>query len=248
MASISFKNVSKIYSRQSRQFFLRYFLDAFGRKREKSEGFYAVHDVSFDLREGETLGIVGHNGAGKSTLLNLVAGLTVPEEGTVDVDGRVMALLSLGSGFHPDLTGLENLQMNAALCGLTKRETLDAHDKIVEWSELGDFINEPLRTYSQGMVLRLAFSIAVHVEPDVLLLDEVLAVGDKDFQKKCSNRILELKDSGTMLICVSHVPDTLKYLCRKALWIEAGEIVMLGEAGEVFEAYMAKGADAVAHR
>jgi ABC-type polysaccharide/polyol phosphate transport system ATPase subunit len=243
MAHVTFRNVSKIYSRQSRQFFARYFVEVLSGKKKK-EGFHALRDVSFEVREGDTLGIVGHNGAGKSTILNLVAGLTVPEDGSVDVKGRVMALLELGSGFHYDLTGIENLHMNAALCGLSKQDTLDAQDAIVEFSELGDFVREPIRTYSAGMVLRLAFSIAVHVRPEILLLDEVLAVGDKDFQKKCFRRIVELKDAGTILLCVSHVPDTLRILCKKALWIEAGRTVMQGEANEVFDAYMDRGPEA----
>lgn len=240
MAHVAFQNVSKVYSRQSRRFFVRYLTEVFSGKTKK-EGFYALRDVSFKLGDGDTLGIVGHNGAGKSTLLNLVAGLTVPEEGSVDVKGRVMALLELGSGFHPDLTGIENLQMNAALCGLTQRETEVAREAIVEFSELGDFIEEPLRTYSQGMVLRLAFSIAVHVDPDILLLDEVLAVGDKDFHKKCLNRIFEMRDMGKILLCVSHAPDTLRELCSQALWIESGQVVRYGAAAEIFEAYMANG-------
>ena len=243
MAHVAFQNVSKVYSRQSRRFFARYLKEVISGKTKK-EGFYALRGVSFEVHDGDTLGIVGHNGAGKSTLLNLVAGLTVPEEGSVDVKGRVMALLELGSGFHPDLTGIENLQMNASLCGLTKQETEAASEAIVEFSELGDFIEEPLRVYSQGMVLRLAFSIAVHVDPDILLLDEVLAVGDKDFHKKCLNRIFEMRDMGKILLCVSHAPDTLRELCRQALWIESGQVVRYGEAAEVFEAYMENGATA----
>jgi ABC-type polysaccharide/polyol phosphate transport system ATPase subunit len=238
MAHVAFQNVSKIYTKQSRQFFFSYFLEVLGRKRKPQELFYALRDVSFEVGRGDTLGIVGHNGAGKSTLLSLVAGLTVPEEGSVSVSGRVMAMLELGSGFHPDLTGMENLRMNAALCGLTKEETLAASERILEFSELGDFIHEPIRTYSQGMVLRLAFSIAVHVEPDILLLDEILAVGDKDFQKKCLKRVMELRDSGTILLIVSHIPTLLQEFCKKGLWIEKGGVIMQGEASEVFNAYL----------
>lgn len=238
MAHVSFQNVSKIYSRQSRRFVFTYFLEVLGRKRRPQEEFYALRDISFDLNDGDTLGIVGHNGAGKSTLLSLVAGLTVPEEGRVDTSGRVMAMLELGSGFHMDLTGHENLRMNAALCGLSKTETLEAAERILEFSELGDFIDEPLRTYSQGMVLRLAFSIAVHVKPEILLLDEILAVGDKDFQKKCERRIWELRDKGAILMVVSHIPTVLRELCAKGLWIEKGHIVKHGSADEVFDAYM----------
>ena len=236
MAHIIFDNVSKTYSRQSRKFFLRYFLEVLGGQR-KVDPFFALRDISFHLSAGESMAVVGHNGAGKSTLLNLVAGLTVPEEGRVNVNGRIMALLELGAGFHPDLTGHENLRINAALCGMTEWEVKAACGRIIEFSELGDFMNEPLRTYSQGMILRLAFSVAVNVDPDILLLDEVLAVGDKDFQKKCLSRIHELRDEGKILLCVSHIPHILHGLCEKALWIEKGQIQMFGSLAEVSEAY-----------
>ncbi len=246
MAHVIFQNVSKVYTRQSRQFLFRYVWELLTGKRRRGnrDSFYALRNISFELRDGDTLGIVGHNGAGKSTLLSLVAGLTAPEEGSVDVRGRLMALLELGSGFHPDLTGAENLYMNAALCGMTRREAERAFERIVEFSELGEFIHEPLRTYSAGMVLRLAFSIAVQVEPDILLIDEIFAVGDKDFQKKCSDRILEMRDRGTILVCVSHAADTLRELCKRGLWIESGEVVKYGEAGEVFDAYLSSKAAA----
>ncbi len=242
MAHVRFQNVSKIYTRRSRQFLFRYVWDALRgrRQRRDSGGFYALRNVSFELREGDTLGIVGHNGAGKSTLLSLAAGLTVPEEGSVTVQGRLSALLELGGGFHQDLTGVENLYINAALCGMTRREAEEAFDRIVEFSELGEFIEEPLRTYSAGMVMRLAFSIAVQVEPEILLIDEVFAVGDKDFQAKCGERIREMRDKGTILLCVSHSPETLRALCKQGLWIESGEVVMQGEADEVFDAYLAR--------
>lgn len=237
MPSVRFTNVSKIYSRQSRQFFWRFFVQAMGRK--PPEPIYALRDVSFDAGGGESLAVIGHNGAGKSTLLSLVAGLTTPEIGKVEVDGRVMALLELGSGFHPDLTGVENLRLNAALCGLTRRETEERFQQILDFSELHEFINEPLRTYSMGMILRLGFAVAVHADADILLLDEVLVVGDQDFQRKCMNRIIQMKREGKILLCVSHAPDMLRQLCEKALWIESGSVVMTGTAGEVFEAYRA---------
>ena len=206
------------------------------RRREKPP-IHALRDVSFELRDGESLVIVGHNGAGKSTLLNLVAELTTPEEGKVNVEGRITALLELGSGFHPDLTGIENLRLNASLLGLSRKETEAVFDRIVEFSELGDFITEPLRTYSQGMILRLAFSVAVHVKPDILLVDEILAVGDQDFQKKCIDRIFQLKRQGKILLCVSHATDIVNQLCDKALWIEAGRVVKQGPVEPVLAAY-----------
>lgn len=235
MPSVRFSHVSKIYSRQSRQFFWRFFIEAMGRGRR--EPLYALNDVSFDVSAGASLAVIGHNGAGKTTLLSLVAGLTTPETGKIEVDGRVMALLELGSGFHVDLTGNENLRLNAALCGLTKKQTEERYEQIVEFAELRAFMEEPLRTYSQGMILRLAFSIAVHADADILLLDEVLVVGDQDFQRKCMDKIIELKRGGTILLCVSHAPEMLRQLCEQAIWIEAGNMVMSGPSGEVFEAY-----------
>ena len=235
MPSVQFSHVSKIYSRQSRQFFWRYFVEALGRERRKP--LYALNDVSFDVSSGESLAVIGHNGAGKTTLLSLVAGLTTPETGKVEVDGHVMALLELGSGFHGDLTGTENLYLNAALCGLTKKQTDERFEQMVEFSELRDFMDQPLRTYSMGMSLRLGFSIAVHADADILLLDEVLVVGDKDFQLKCMDRLLQMKSEGKILLCVSHAPDMLRQLCEHALWIESGKLVMNGPADEVFEAY-----------
>ena len=235
MAHISFEHVSKVYSRQSRQFFYRFFLEMLGRSRK--DPFYAIRDVSFDVRSGESLAIIGHNGAGKSTILNLVAGLTTPEQGRVSVDGKIMALLELGSGFHLDLTGVENLRLNASLFGLSKQEVDAIFDRVVEFSELGDFIEEPLRVYSQGMILRLAFSVAIHVNPDILLLDEILAVGDQDFQKKCIDRVFEMKHEGKILLFVSHIATIATELCDKALWIESGRVVRLGPAAEVVEKY-----------
>ncbi|MCP5118917.1 MAG: ABC transporter ATP-binding protein [bacterium] len=243
MAHVRFDNVSKIYSRQSRQFFWRFLLQRSGRAEPKP--IYALRDVSFDVSNGQSLGIIGHNGAGKSTLLSLVAGLTTPERGGVDVEGHVMALLELGSGFHHDLSGVENLRLNAAFRGFTKQETAALQERIIDFAELGDFIDEPLRTYSQGMILRLAFAIAVHVDPDILLLDEVLVVGDKDFQKKCFDRILQMKREGKILLCVSHVPTMLQQLCEKALWIESGQVIMQGPIDEVAEEYLTRGAPAI---
>lgn len=235
MPRIRFDRVTKVYRRQSRQFLWRFLLEAFGGR--KTESIHALRDVSFELTEGRSLAVIGRNGAGKSTLLSLVAGLTQPESGTVEVDGRVMALLELGSGFHPDLTGAENLRVNAALCGLTRKETEERFDRIVDFAGLRDFIGEPLRTYSQGMILRLAFSIAVHVEADILLLDEFLVIGDLDFQRKGLRRIREMKREGKILLCVSHVPELLKDLCEEAIWLEAGRVVLRGPAEEVIDAY-----------
>jgi ABC-type polysaccharide/polyol phosphate transport system ATPase subunit len=179
-------------------------------------------------------------------LLSLVSGLSTPDEGSIQVNGRVAALMELGSGFHPDLTGTENLRLNAALLGFTRKQTDDLFDTIVEFSGVGKFIDQPLRTFSSGMALRLAFSIAVNLNPDVLVLDEVLAVGDQYFQAKCVDRIHELRQSGKTLLFVSHSVQSVRTFCDRALWIEHGEVVLEGPAGRVIDAYVETGQAALA--
>lgn len=205
-----------------------------GRKRET---FQALKHVSFQLDRGESLAVVGSNGAGKSTLLSLVARLAEPTEGRVTVNGRVAALLELGSGFHPDLTGSENLQLNASLLGLGRKRTLELRDSIVEFSGIGEFLDQPLRTYSSGMTMRLAFSVAIHVDPDILIVDEVLAVGDQSFQARCFEKIAACKRAGKTLLFVSHASHLVRQLCERALWLDHGEVMMDGAAGAVIEAY-----------
>jgi ABC-type polysaccharide/polyol phosphate transport system ATPase subunit len=202
------------------------------------ERFYVLRDVSFAVESGESLGIIGHNGAGKSTLLNVATSLCSPDEGKVTINGRVAALLELGSGFHPDLTGAENVRINAALLGLTRREARERFDEIVGFSELGEFIDEPLRTYSSGMMMRLAFSVAISVSPDILIIDEVLGVGDQSFSAKCSERILELRRSSKSMIVVSHSPEMLERFCNRGLWLDHGRVVKTGRIREVLDAYL----------
>ena len=206
-------------------------------QRAPRERFYALRDVSFAVEQGESLGIVGHNGAGKSTLLNIATGLCPPDEGVVNINGRVAALLELGSGFHPDLTGTENVRINAAMLGLTRRKVRERFDEIVEFSGVGEFIDEPLRTYSTGMIMRLAFSVAINVDPDVLIVDEVLGVGDQDFFAKCVERILRFRRAGKTMICVSHSLQTLNDLCDWGLWLDHGRVVKTGTMRQVIEAY-----------
>lgn len=236
MPVIEFNNVSKSFSRTARQMLLRSHIRRWltGGRLER---FYALKNVSFRLDKGEGLAVVGNNGAGKSTLLGLVAGLCRPDTGSVTVNGQVAALLELGSGFHPDLTGVENVRLNAALLGLSARRTAQVFDRIVEFSGIGDFIREPLRTYSSGMIMRLAFSVAVHTDPDILLIDEVLAVGDQAFQAKCFDTIYEFRSSGKSMVCVSHAPAVLRRLCDRAIWLDHGELVMAGTVEEVTQAY-----------
>jgi lipopolysaccharide transport system ATP-binding protein len=236
MGHIRFEGASKIFHRHSGQKLIRqHFRDWFQRRPEQD--FYALKNVSFHIDEGERVAVVGRNGAGKSTLLSLVCGLASPEKGRVEVSGRIAALLELGSGFHPDLTGAENIRLNASLLGFTRARANAVFDAIVEFSGVGDFIEEPLRTYSTGMMLRLAFSVAFQLEPAILIIDEVLAVGDQAFQDKCFERILEFRESGKTLLCVSHSPAMLLKLCDRALWLDHGELMMDGKAAEVLQAY-----------
>jgi len=236
MVVVEFDTVSKSYSHNVGGKLLRGHLQERlrGMKREK---FWALKEVSFRLQQGETMAVVGRNGAGKSTLLGLVAGLSEPSRGLVTVNGRVAALLELGSGFHQDLTGAENLRLNAALLGLSGRRTSELYEQIVDFSGIRDFIDEPLRTYSSGMIMRLGFSVAVHVDPDILIVDEVLAVGDKDFQAKCFDKISEFKRSGRTLLFVSHAASLVERLCDRAIWLDRGEVIMDGQAREVVAAY-----------
>jgi ABC-type polysaccharide/polyol phosphate transport system ATPase subunit len=196
--------------------------------------------VSFSLEEGESLAIIGSNGAGKSTLLSLSAGLTLPDQGAVQVNGRIAALLELGSGFHPDLTGAENLVLNAALLGLSRRKTNQLFDRIVEFSGIGEFIGDPLRTYSSGMIMRLAFSVAIQCEPDILLIDEVLGVGDASFQEKSKEALVSFRRAGKSLLFVSHSPASVREMCDRALWIDHGSVMMDGSVKAVLEAYQGR--------
>lgn len=236
---IEFKNVSKSFRHGGGQpKLLRAFLGDLVRRPERRE-FFALRNISFFVREGESVAIVGRNGAGKSTLLSLVAGLTKPVEGNVVVRGRSAALLELGAGFHPDLTGVENLRLNASLLGLSRKRTAEVFDSIVAFADIGDFIDEPIRTYSMGMTMRLAFAVAIHVDPDILIVDEVLAVGDQQFQIKCQERIRRFKIDGKTLLFVSHSGPLVRQLCERAIWLERGRIVRDGPAEEVLDAYAA---------
>jgi len=233
---IRFDNVSKSFSRHHGHKLLREHLSGLFGRADRSV-FYALKGVSFEVERGESLAVVGHNGAGKSTLLGLVAGLSEPDGGVVHVNGRIAALLELGSGFHVDLTGKENVWLNASLLGLSRKKTEACFDSIVEFSGIGDFINEPLRTYSTGMVMRLAFSTAVNVDPDILLIDEVLAVGDASFQTKCYEKLRDFRRAGKTLLAVSHGHAMVRELCDRSIWLDHGQLIMSGTVDEVFEAY-----------
>ena len=236
MTAIKFQNVSKSFRKHAGRILLRHRLANWFRRRHH-ERFYALKNVSFELEEGAGLAVVGSNGAGKSTLLGLVAGLAIPDTGRVVVNGRIATLLELGSGFHPDLTGRENIRVNASLIGLSRARTSQVFDRIVEFADIGDFIDEHLRTYSTGMIMRLAFSVAIHLDPEILLIDEVLAVGDQAFQAKCFERIQQCRHAGGTLLCVSHPTSTVRALCDRAIWLDHGELMLSGATNEVIEAY-----------
>jgi ABC-type polysaccharide/polyol phosphate transport system ATPase subunit len=204
----------------------------------RKSAFWALRDINLNVPHGQVLGVIGPNGSGKSSLLRVLAGISPPTKGTVEIDGRYGALLELGAGFHPFATGRQNAYVNALFMGLSKAEALEKMDDIIEFSELGEFIDQPMRTYSSGMYLRLGFSVAIHVKPDILLVDEVLAVGDADFQEKCFDHFRGLRNSETTVIIVTHNVDTLMDFADRVIMLERGEIKMDGPAFDVVGAYL----------
>ncbi len=207
------------------------------RQIPSAEVVYALKDVSFAVDRGKCFGVVGANGSGKSTLLKLIAGTAKPTTGTIDVEGRVSALLELGAGFHPDFTGRENAYLNGLLLGLSRRQTEAAMPKIESFAQLGRFFDAPIKTYSSGMAARLGFSVAVHVDPDVLLVDEVLAVGDEYFQHKCYAKIAEFRGAGKTIVLVSHDIGLIQRLCDRAIWLDQGRVAASGTVRDVATAY-----------
>ena len=236
MAIVTCNNVWKTFRQHAKRKLLREQLASWFHRDPASE-FVALKGISFEVKHAEGLAVIGSNGAGKSTLLSVITGLAVPDKGTIEVTGRVAALLELGSGFHPDLTGTENVYLNASLLGFSYRQTREMFDSIVDFAGIGDFIFEPLRTYSSGMIVRLAFSVAVNVDPDILIIDEVLAVGDASFQEKCFERIRGFRRAGKTFICVSHNRSMLLELCEQAIWLDHGEIMTAGKIDSVLSAY-----------
>ncbi len=208
-------------------------------RKLKYEDFWVLKNISFEIHRGESVGILGRNGAGKSTLLKLISGIVEPTNGSIRVRGNIVPLLKLGAGFDMNATGKENVFLNGAMLGFSKKEMQARYDSIVEFAELGRFMNVPLKNYSSGMLTRLGFAIAVDVKPDLLIIDEILAVGDAPFQKKCAAKIEELQKGGTTFLLVSHNAAQVKKLCKSALWIKNGEIVMYDDAEKVSDAYAA---------
>ncbi len=239
--AVSFDHVSKYFvlKEERATSFRELMVNLFRRQDRQAEEdwFWVLRDVSFELEAGKTIGFIGANGAGKSTLLKLIAGILEPTSGEIRTSGRVGALLELGAGFHPDLTGRENVYLNGSILGMGRAEIAERFDEIVAFSELEEFIDMPVKHYSSGMYVRLGFSVAVNTEPEVLLVDEVLSVGDVSFQRKCMERIADLRRRGVTIVLVSHGLDTVQTLCDEAIWLEDGRIEAQGDAIDVAMAY-----------
>jgi len=238
--AIRFESVSKRFTlhHERARSFQELALHLLRRNEHSREEFWALRDVSFTVEQGETVGLIGPNGAGKSTVLKLISRIIEPTSGRIVVDGRVGALLELGAGFHPDLTGRENIYLNGSILGLSRAEIRRKLDDIIGFAELERFIDVPVRHYSSGMYVRLGFSVAVHTEPDILLVDEVLAVGDAAFQRKCLERIDDLRRQGVTILFVSHAPEAVRSICSRAIWLDQGQLVDDGPAEGVVLRYL----------
>ncbi|MDE6913138.1 MAG: ABC transporter ATP-binding protein [Lachnospiraceae bacterium] len=237
MSVIEVNNVTKIY---------KLYKDPIERFKEAihpfhkqySTPFYALRNISFQVERGETVGIIGTNGSGKSTILKIITGVIQPTEGTIAVDGNVSALLELGAGFDMEYSGVENIYMNGAVLGFSRKEMDEKKDEILDFADIGDFVHQPVKTYSSGMLVRLAFALAINVEPEILIIDEALAVGDAFFQAKCFHKLEAIKAAGTTILFVSHDIVSVKKLCSRAVWLDRGNVREIGEAKEVCEKYL----------
>ena len=238
MPIVSVKNISlKFKMEQNRANSLKEFCVRWLKRDLKSEDFWALTDVSFDVEKGDVIGIIGHNGAGKSTLLKVISGIMKPTKGTIEAHGNIVPMLELGSGFDMELSGRENIYLNGAILGYSEEFLNEKYDEIVAFSELGNFIEAPLRTYSSGMLARLAFSVACIVEPEILIVDEILSVGAADFQEKSRARMMELMTGGTTVFFVSHSLKQIREMCNKVVWLEHGKIQAVGKTGEICDKY-----------
>ena len=244
MSAIVLKNVTKRFRRQAvrREYttFKTELLRWVTRKSKPLPGsqyIEALRGIDLTIPQGRTVGIIGRNGSGKSTLLKIITGIYAPTEGTIDVHGRISALLDLGAGFHPDFTGRENIMVNGIILGMSRHELKGRMDEIIQFSELGDFIDQPVRTYSSGMYMRLAFAVATHVEPEILIIDEILSVGDEHFSKKSLAKMNEFKTRGKTIVVVTHDLSTLKNWCDHVAWVDGGKIRLMGDPGQVIDQY-----------
>jgi ABC-type polysaccharide/polyol phosphate transport system ATPase subunit len=234
--AVEVRNLSKNYPLEGSQ--LGRLRHLFGSTGRSADGIWALRDVTFSIERGEAFGIIGSNGSGKSTLLQIVAGILRPTSGSAEVYGRLSALLELGAGFSPEFTGRDNVYLNAALLGLSREETTEHFEEIERFADIGDFISQPIKTYSSGMVLRLAFAVAAHVDPEVLIVDEALAVGDIAFRQRCMRKIHDLRARGVTILFVSHETSDVKALCERCIWLDRGVAQALGEADEVVARYL----------
>lgn len=234
--AIKAENVRKQYSLQKQRTFKEFLPALFAGKETKSD-FLALDTIDFQLEKGESLGIMGRNGSGKSTLLKIIAGVTKPSDGRITVNGRVAPLIELGAGFHPELTGRENVYLNGSILGIKHKDMDNLYPGIVAFAELEKFMDQPIKYYSSGMYMRLAFSVAVAETPDILLIDEILAVGDQNFQQKCLARMAEFKELGSTMVMVSHSPDMVKKYCNKGLVLQNGVQLFYGDITEAAKVY-----------
>lgn len=233
---ISVKNLSKEYNLYDRN--IDQLKEIFSiRKKSYHKVFKALDDINFEVRKGEHIGIIGTNGSGKSTLLKILTGVVTPTSGTVEINGKISALLELGAGFNPNYTGIENIYLNGTVMGYSREQMSEKLDSIISFADIGEFINQPVKNYSSGMFARLAFAVAINVEPDILIVDEALSVGDAFFQNKCYRKFEELKEKGVTILFVSHDIESIKQMCTRVLWIERGTQRMLGDRNEVCQAY-----------
>ncbi len=233
---IEVKDITKIYRLYDRPFDrLKESLSPV--KKQYSKEHYALDDISLNIYKGESVGIVGKNGSGKSTLLKMITGVITPNSGNIVTYGKIAALLELGAGFNPEYTGIENIYLNGTMMGFSEKEMKKKVPDIIEFADIGDFINQPVKTYSSGMFARLAFAVSINVEPDILIVDEALSVGDIRFQVKCIDKMKELKDAGTTVLFVTHAVEQIKRFCNRTIWLKDGKVVQDGEAGVVTDLY-----------
>jgi ABC-2 type transport system ATP-binding protein len=240
---IQIQNVSVTYRiiKERRRSFQSYIINYLKGKRIRAETLWALRNISLDVRRGESLGIIGNNGAGKSTLLRVISGVVKPVEGKIRVNGSIAPLIELSAGFDDELTGRENIFLSASILGFSRREIEKKYDNIIDFSELKDFINAPLKSYSSGMIARLGFSIAIEVDPDILIIDEILAVGDAHFKQKSKERISEFRRKGITILFVSHNMEEINDLCDRVLWLDRGNIRMLGNPVRIINEYKSQG-------
>lgn len=238
--AIKFTSVSKKYSlnKHKRYSIQELFTGRFRKPKTEKESLWVLKDVNFSIQPGESVAFIGPNGAGKSTILKLISSIIIPTFGKIEINGRISSLLELGAGFHPDLTGRENIYLNGSILGLSRKEINRKYATIVEFAELADYIDLPVKHYSSGMYLRLAFSVASHVEPDILLIDEVIAVGDHLFQQRCFKRLAQLKRAGVTLVLISHGMDIIRNYCERGIWLQHGHIQVDGKIERVTETYL----------